>query len=148
MLRCYLNWAKLTKQRKQASCKPYSCANQDQLEHIESLLSSTNVGAGGPWAVLAEHQSPNVVRQINRHSCVSACGEMLSAGILMQNYLIPLIGAPSATEFLAPHLGPRWSVNGIDNQTLRQLLTRNRPFGAELVPPQARPVAHLVVVDG
>lgn len=109
-------------------------------------------GAGGEWPTINERPSPDVVKQSEKMSCVSACGEMLSEGTLDQAKLIERLGAPCDMRALADALGPRWKGEGVGPEQLDKLLARG-PWAAELREPAASRYrrlepGHTVVVDG
>jgi len=89
------------------------------VENVEKRLA----GAGGAWDTIDEHPSPDVVHQLHKKSCVSACGEMLTKGQVPQQLLIDELRLywpesmrveemPAAIEWLGMELrachGPRW----------------------------------------
>ncbi len=80
--------------------------------------------AGGDWPIINERPSLDVVRQTERYSCVSACGEMLSNGELKQAALIDKLKAPCDTRDLADVLGPPWKGDGVPPGELDKLLER------------------------
>jgi hypothetical protein len=110
-------------------------------------------GAGGDWPVIKERISADVVQQIEKQSCVSAVGEMLSEGRLKQSDLIAKLGAPTDMCELAAELGPEWNGKRLTPNSLNALLGRGS-FAAELLEEYPangyarRGAAHTVVVDG
>lgn len=119
-------------------------------EAVEDLLKA---GKGGDWPVINERPSPEVVRQTESLSCVSACGEMITNGEFKQSELIEQLGTPCDTRDLASALGPPWQGEGLAEDQLDKLLFRG-PWVAELR--ELRPKilyrrlepGHTVVVDG
>lgn len=110
-------------------------------------------GKGGDWPVINERPSPDVVRQTEKYSCVSAVGEMLSNGELKQAELIKELNAPADTKKLAKILGPAWKGQDVTEESLGALLERKSSWAAELRElPGSRQFrcepAHCVVVDG
>ncbi|CAN5530673.1 hypothetical protein BH11CYA1_BH11CYA1_06130 [soil metagenome] len=83
---------------------------------------ATKAGAGGEWSALNERISADVVKQIDKMSCVSACGEMLSEGRFSQAELMSKLGYPAPTEKLADVLGSAWRgtviIDGLDKSGL------------------------------
>ncbi len=122
-----------------------------QVENEIGLRSSA--GAGGDWPVINERPSPDVVRQTDRMSCVSACGEMLTNGEFKQAELIMKLGVPCDMRELADALGPPWRGDGLPEEALDKLLQRG-PWAAELrelnlaVQYRRLQIGHTVVVDG
>lgn len=120
--------------------------------YLGDLRGEVKAGAGGRWDVLNERASPDVVQQVGRMSCVSACGEMLTEGAIKQKDLLNQLGAPVATKYLARVLGPMWDGGPVDEAALEVLLHRGSWVAdlrermglryARLEP------AHAVIVDG
>lgn len=112
----------------------------------------TLAGAGGEWSKLNERPSPDVVKQSDEMSCVSACGEMLSTGTIDQATLVEKLGTPCDTRALAAGLGPPWIGDAVYPNILDTLL-KGGPWATqlrELAPKIYRRanVGHTVVVDG
>lgn len=135
----------------------------EEVENINAVIkpessikiAPTEAGApGGIWEVINERISPDVVKQINNVSCVSACGEMLSNGAIDQATLINNLGAPVGLQHLADELGPEWTGVTIGNkEQVLDYLLNNGSWAAELRSPPASMYAridmgHSVVVDG
>jgi filamentous hemagglutinin len=120
--------------------------------YLGDLRGEVKAGAGGRWDVLNERASPDVVQQVGRMSCVSACGEMLTEGAIKQKDLLNQLGAPVATKYLARFPGPMWDGGPVDEAALEVLLHRGSWVAdlrermglryARLEP------AHAVIVDG
>lgn len=109
-------------------------------------------GAGGDWPLINERPSADVVHQTDKVSCVSACGEMLSEGLMDQATLITILDAPCDTRALAAALGAAWRGEGLGPDQLDKLLARG-PWAAELRElPGLRyhrmQPGHTVIVDG
>ena len=122
----------------------------------DSLILQTSPAnaccAGGRWETLNERLSLDVVLQLDRMSCVSACGEMVSNGSLKQKDLMKVIGYPVATEYLAKALGNNWEGAPVAESALDRLLQK----GSWVADVRERmgvryarlEFAHAVVVDG
>lgn len=103
----------------------------------------------GEWPYFNEKPAPEMIRQLNSVSCVSACGEFLSKGRLAQTELIERLSAPTLLEALAVELGTDWKGHFTSEAALEHLLEldhwsaglRNKFTGKiEL--------AHSVIVEG
>ncbi len=122
-------------------------------KQLESEIElGSKAGAGGDWPVINERPSPDVVRQTESMSCVSACGEMLSEGAIDQATLLKKLGNPAPTQFLARHLGSDWIAKVKDAEALDELL-QGDSWAAEFREPMSIRYArlepgHTVVVDG
>jgi hypothetical protein len=102
----------------------------------------------GGWPVVGERECPTAVKQFTRESCVSACGQMLSDGRLLQASLVERLGAPVDCRKLAQELGPEWSGHYTDVYKDLDSVMQNGPWCATLFDRYARGLPHAVVVDG
>lgn len=121
-------------------------------KELEALGIRKVAGAGGDWPVINERPSSDVVRQTEKMSCVSACGEMLSEGTIDQATLIEQMGTPADVRQWAEALGPPWAGGGVRPDKLDELLKRGS-WAADLREPagiryRRMEPGHTVVVDG
>ncbi|GAB4202599.1 MAG: hypothetical protein Fur006_56280 [Coleofasciculaceae cyanobacterium] len=120
-------------------------------------------GAGGNWRVIDEISDPNVVKQQDKLSCGTACGEMLlkerQIYSVNQSIIATETGVPVSVEALAIALntfdysgsklwlGGTVSIPGATNSELVDVLISTGSWAAVLWESLAD-LGHMVVVDG
>lgn len=104
-------------------------------------------GAGsGPWVGDATNVRPGgAVGQTKPGSCVSACGEMLTAGAKTEAELLEVLGEWSTPKDLAEALGPGWRGGGLSAENALKV-ARNGPIGAMLYTKGVK-TPHMVVIS-
>jgi len=120
-------------------------------------------GAGGNWRVIEEIAAPNVVKQQDKVSCGTACGEMLLRDReiydVNQSIIAAETGVPVSAEVLAlvlnslddsssrVWLGGTVSIPETTDSEIIDILISTGSWGAVLWEPLAH-LGHIVVVDG
>ena len=104
-------------------------------------------GVGGRWDTIDERLG-GAVGQLDRTSCASACGEMVSGR--QQRELVDAIGSPASATSLSEELGDGWSARLTPNDDPRWIagLSATGPWIADLKDGPGGDLSHMVVVDG
>jgi hypothetical protein len=101
------------------------------------------------WQAINERFSPDVVRQANEDSCISAVGQMLSKGRITEQHLITELGARPELADLRRYLGDEWTSQKRSFRSFAEI--SDEPWGAELMENAGTDLdksLHSVVVDG
>lgn len=123
-----------------------------QVDEATGRLQRTDMGKvrrSYNWEAQNEQFSPDVIRQLNDDSCVSAAGEMLSEGRLSQNALIDKLGERPNILDLVKHLGPEWTSQAKSFKSLAEV--SNKPWAAELLENAGTDLEkslHVIVIEG
>lgn len=104
------------------------------------------------WPVINERFAPDVVRQANEGSCISAAGEMISKGKFSESELMKYVKVPGDMERLASRLGDGWTNETRLGITIEEM-SEHGPFAVmlgeyEWVPGYGVNPPQAVVVDG
>lgn len=119
---------------------------------IQELARTGRDLAGKPfggWPVINEvFDTPGAVKQLTKDSCVSACGERLSKGILKQADLIQKLGAPVDCRKLATELGPEWAGDYVNAYKDFDAVMSGGEWCATFFDRLSRGLPHAVTVEG